>query len=444
MGCWWCFVWSVGIGVIALLCLLWVRHFIKNKCFVFLYSWMTSLNKCIFICSGEYPDYEAAAIRHVLLARGLNSLAWQVEFWLFSRQMWKNLSEEQSFGLPFIRLWCEFSYFGRIGNIISRVFAISRAFYRLLLARFKLVASGLSDEASHRTIVAVMTTDFFVVTPIVAFAKIIGFETFHERTEFPHLMIGDSVVERFMLKVYLKFVMPAFDCVAANNDSLVKYIVRHNPRVVKILTVVDADFFHPSRNNLMAADPYIAYCGTMYGSKDGLDMLLKSFLEVSVVFSNIKLLLVGDTSQKEKLRHLVDFIDKNNLVDRVVFTGRVERSQMPKILSSATVLVLAKPANEQNDGNFPIKLGEYLATGVPVLSTAVGEIPKFIRDGHNGYLCAPNEKSFSEKLLQILSDLNSARLVGLRGRDTSEHLFDFRAQAKVMSDAMLFSRQRQS
>lgn len=400
---------------------------------------MIVLNKCIFICSGEYPDYEAAAIRHVLLARGLTSLAWQVEFWLFSRQTWKNLSKEQSFGIPFIRLWREFSYLGKIGSLISRAFAIARAFRRLLLVRIKLGAPGSGEVASHRTIIAVMSTDFYVVAPIMVLAKMIGFKTFHERTEFPHLMIGDSVFERFMLKIYLKFLLPAFDCVAANNDSLVKYIEPHNSKVVKILTVVDTNFFRPSSCASQAADKYIAYCGTMYGSKDGLDMLLKSFLEISKTFLNIKLLLVGDTSQKERLRHLVEFVNENNLVDRVVFTGRVERSQMPIILSSAAVLALAKPENEQNDGNFPIKLGEYLATGVPVLSTAVGEIPKFIRDGYNGYLSAPNEKSFSEKLLQILSDLESAKLVGLRGRDMAEKLFDFRAQAKVMSDAMLFS-----
>ena len=36
---------------------------------------------------------------------------------------------------------------------------------------------------------------------------------------------------------------------------------------------------------------------------------------------------------------------------------------MPTYLGNAELLVVSKPNNEQNSGNFPNKIGEYLATG---------------------------------------------------------------------------------
>ena len=49
------------------------------------------------------------------------------------------------------------------------------------------------------------------------------------------------------------------------------------------------------------------------------------------------------------------------------------------------MLVLARPDNIQAKGGFPTKLGEYLATGNPVVVTKVGEIPNYLIDGVNAF-----------------------------------------------------------
>jgi glycosyltransferase involved in cell wall biosynthesis len=154
------------------------------------------------------------------------------------------------------------------------------------------------------------------------------------------------------------------------------YFKPYNPNIEKILTVVDTSFFNV-RNDSDYDFPYLAYCGNMDGIKDGLEILLEAFSRMGDRHPDLKLLLIGDDSDENKKEKLLTVIEDLNLDDRVFFTGQVDRDEMPRLLGNALLLVVAKPDNEQNSGNFPIKVGEYLATGVPVVLTSVGEIPCF-------------------------------------------------------------------
>jgi glycosyltransferase involved in cell wall biosynthesis len=108
---------------------------------------------------------------------------------------------------------------------------------------------------------------------------------------------------------------------------------------------------------------------------------------------------------------------------------------MPGLLGHAELLVVSKLDNEQNSGNFPIKIGEYLATGVPIVCTKVGEIPKFIIDGQTGYLSKPNSvESFYLKMNEALTDYEKAREIGLKGKEIAEKIFGYKIQAKIMTD----------
>ena len=121
--------------------------------------------------------------------------------------------------------------------------------------------------------------------------------------------------------------------------------------------------------------------------------------------------------------------------DKVIFTGLIEREMMPVILCNAEILVVSKPDNEQNSGNFPIKIGEYLATGVPVVVTSVGEIPLFIKDGESGFLAIPGSAdSFAKKMEEALTNKEKAKTAGQNGRRIAEENFDYRKVSKIMAD----------
>lgn len=85
--------------------------------------------------------------------------------------------------------------------------------------------------------------------------------------------------------------------------------------------------------------------------------------------------------------------------DAVIFTGKVAAEELPNYLVNASILALSRPDSLQARNGFPTKLGEYLATGNPVLVTNVGEIPLFIKHGENGFIAEEsNVDDFAKNL----------------------------------------------
>ena len=104
---------------------------------------------------------------------------------------------------------------------------------------------------------------------------------------------------------------------------------------------------------------------------------------------------------------------------------------MPQLLTDSEMLVLARPTSIQAKGGFPTKLGEYLATGKPVLVTRVGEIPKYLEDNINAFIAEPDSPvKFAEKMDFILSHPEEATKVGIEGMKLTQTVFNYKYQAR--------------
>lgn len=95
------------------------------------------------------------------------------------------------------------------------------------------------------------------------------------------------------------------------------------------------------------------------------------------------------------------------------------------------MVLLARPSNIQVQGGFPTKLGEYLATGNPVVVTKVGEIPDYLIDGENAFLSDPDSPdSFSKKLMECLNDADRSMKIGLEGQKLALKVFNYKVQGQ--------------
>ena len=258
---------------------------------------------------------------------------------------------------------------------------------------------------------------------------------FHERTELPYVVgKSDSLLGRICYNYYLKKLIPKFDGLFVISDKLKTFFLPYNKHIRKVLTGVDTYFFIQTTKAIYNFS-YIAYCGKMTGNKDGVPIMIRAFAQLLSHFPEYKLLLIGDNSDEREMAETTAAIKEFNIEEQVIFTGIVERKIMPNLLGNARLLAVSKPNNEQNTGNFPIKAGEYLATGKPVVLTKVGEIPKYITDGETAFLAEPDSVvSFYKKMYQALNNYKKACEIGLNGRELAKKLFDYQIQAKVMVD----------
>lgn len=179
--------------------------------------------------------------------------------------------------------------------------------------------------------------------------------------------------------------------------------------------------------------PYIAFVGVMDDAKDGVSILIKAFNLIKVKYPEHKIYLIGgwnyDTPYHLKL------IEDLNMQDRVFWMREYNRNEIPNIICNADLLVLPRPESKQAQGGFPTKLGEYLATGNPVCSTSVGEIPNYLKDNESIFFAEPGSvKSFAEAMERALRDPENAKRVGANGKKVAEEHFNKDIQAKKLFD----------
>lgn len=195
------------------------------------------------------------------------------------------------------------------------------------------------------------------------------------------------------------------------------------------MTVYSGRFKSLSNKNVK--DKYIAYCGSISNNKDGVDILIKSFKQVSNLIPDLKLYLIGEYSFRKDDEVNRKLINELKLEDKIIFTGEVTVNDMPQMLKDAKALVLARPNNLQAQNGFPTKLGEYLLSGNPVVVTSVGDIPLFLEDGVNAYVAEPgNIDEISQKIYLAVSDSDKAMEIGKSGYHVAMKNFNYLTESK--------------
>ena len=122
----------------------------------------------------------------------------------------------------------------------------------------------------------------------------------------------------------------------------------------------------------------LGYIGRLSPEK-GVKYLVKAASFLKRMQVPIKVLLIGEGSEREELERLVKDCD---LDDTVIFTGF--RKQIDQWISGLDVFVLPS----LTEGT-PLSLLEVMACGVPVVASAVGGVPQIVVSGYNGLLVAP-------------------------------------------------------
>ena len=381
----------------------------------------------VFVSSGQYPNGGAATNRHMAYAKGLVEAGHEVTFVLLSKQIFMKY-EYTDEGTKYI---CSFPE-----NFNCNISKVKKLFLhiRSLRARNHIIL----EINRKRKIDAIVLLDAFiwVIIPIIRLAKKNGIKIIHERTEYPFIVGGKGLIMRINLKIYLSLVLKKFNGIFVISQALKNYFnqLLNNEIPIEIINMI----VDPARFKVVASDrihkyKYIAYCGSMDNNKDGVDILIKAFGDALItrkINIDIKLMLIGDIKNESFQKKLDNILEEKNCLNNIIFTGKVERFKVPDLLNGAAALALARPNSKQAEGGFPTKLGEYLATGKPVIITNVGEICHFLKDGYNAFVAKPeNVNSFSEKINEVFSDYPKALKIGKRGEMLVYNEFNYFKQA---------------
>lgn len=386
----------------------------------------------VFVSSEKYPNGGAAANRHMAYAKGLVEAGHLVHFVLLSKQITRN-SEYIEEGIEYI---CAFPV--RYGSSYNKIKKLS-LLLRSINARKKILLR-LHKEKKIDTII-LLDTLARILIPLISFAKKNHIKVIHERTEYPFVVSGKGLMMKINLKIYLSYVLKKFDGIYVITQALKTYfdkLLGNTIPIVIINMIIDPARFKEVKTGCVQNDQYIAYCGSMDDDKDGVDILIKAFRDALIkkrINNDTRLMLIGNVNHEAFKKKLDKIFEQKDYLNNIILTGKIERIKVPGLLNDAAALALARPNNKQAEGGFPTKLGEYLATGKPVIITDVGEICNFLTDGYNAFVAKPGDvDSFSEKISEVFADYSKALEIGKNGESLIYNEFNYFKQAVKLAE----------
>lgn len=214
-----------------------------------------------------------------------------------------------------------------------------------------------------------------------------------------------------------------FDGYLLMTNNLMNYFHTNYPNIPKTIIPMTVDLSRFENVNVEKKN-IITYLGLLNDHKDGVNILIEAFSKIANDFKEYQLNLYGEAISEKLLQIYINKISELGLSKRIILKGKIDNSTVPRVLAESNILVLPRPNSTQADNGFPTKLGEYLASGVPVVVTSVGEIPLYLKDKESAFLAKPGDvKNLEYKLREAIEDSITARQIGLKGKEVAIKYF---------------------
>ena len=265
-----------------------------------------------------------------------------------------------------------------------------------------------------------------------------GIKIFYEKTEHPLVSNYGSLLRRVSLKSHLNDCRK-FDGMFVISNALKDYYISqgvNSSKIHVINIIVDSERF---RNlNVSTRKRHIVYCGNANNNKDGVDQLIRSFAIVLKKMSDVYLVIIGPKPNEKIKNNNIRLVRELGIEDNVIFMGKLSPLDIPKYLTEATIVALARPSNIQSNYGFPTKLGEYLLSGTPAVVTRVGDIPLYLKDRINAVIAEPdNISSFADCLCWVLEHPKESISIGENGKLIAQKYFNYFKETKKLIDVMM-------
>lgn len=157
----------------------------------------------------------------------------------------------------------------------------------------------------------------------------------------------------------------------------------------------------------------LGYVGRLSMEK-GIKFLLEAGTALVEKQSGLRILVIGEGPQRQEIER---YVEQTNMADKVVFVGF--QKNVEDFLTAFDIFIL--PSLTEGTS---MALLEAMATGLPIVATAVGGTPKVITSGENGLLVpAANPQAITDAVNNIIEDEQLRRNISAGALKTIEERF---------------------
>lgn len=171
-----------------------------------------------------------------------------------------------------------------------------------------------------------------------------------------------------------------------------------------------------SPSNCFPGEPTLVHAGSITRER-GSDTLIEAVKLLLRRQPKLKVLIIGSTGDTPA-KHFVHRVRTEGLSDTILFTGTVDHRFIPQYLRQAHVGLSLLEDVPKFQKNIPQKVFEYLASGLPVVATALPPLIPYALQTSALQLVRPGEPAEVAGAIDVLiSNPALAKRLGEEGRD---------------------------
>ncbi len=219
--------------------------------------------------------------------------------------------------------------------------------------------------------------------------------------------------KNFINKSILKYNLNKSDTICATSHTIKDFLSQITNKHIDVIPFgVDTTVFCKMEvTSLFEDSSFVIGCIKALESLYNVDVLIKAFsvLKLKHIDKSLKLLIIGVGSQENELKQLVKNL---NLLDDVIFTGRIPFSEVSNYFNMIDVL-----ANLSDYESFGVSVIESMACEKPVIATNTGGLKEIIENEQFGSLVEiGNVSQTAQEIEKYLLDSDLKEKVGLAAR----------------------------
>lgn len=165
----------------------------------------------------------------------------------------------------------------------------------------------------------------------------------------------------------------------------------------------------------------------------GLELPIRSLPSLRRELGNVYMIVLGKGKYDDKFKKLVSDLKLNEYVK---FYGKVRYEELPFYFSMADVGLCTLFPTELIKYSFPLKAIEYMAAGLPVVATDMGDLGDLIKKYECGITIEYSKVIFEEKIIELLQNKKKLYELSHNGIEASK-LYDwndiFKKELKIIN-----------
>lgn len=223
-------------------------------------------------------------------------------------------------------------------------------------------------------------------------------------------------------------------CVSEQVRSWVHQLVSLDPARVRVIgNGVNTSRIRPGART---ERPFtVGFIGTLK-PWHGTDILIRAVAAAAQASERAwELTICGDGPQRERLTALTVELGIDHFT---TFTGAIPPADVPEYLAGFDAAAAPYPAAEEDHHYFsPLKLYEYFAAGLPVVASAIGQIPSVLDHERTGLLVQPgNVEALAHALTRLCDDADLRTALGAAARHQAVARHDWNSVVRHMLDSV--------